>query len=357
MPCPTKKASETDADFLKRKRKLFLACKKRSKFANHAPSPVCRCKRKPRGLPKYTPKAPVNPRDKKFRPSPDGSPVPGADAGGRNRAAHYEYARNFDGSIQTLPDGSHPLDTSKVNAFFPVEKGTVLHDGAGNPRGVIVNQAPTGSPSDAEGKPAVKINYGQFKTIGSDRYVYAFSCEYEYATDVQAGDPPTPVMGEDRASGWIKINDIADFKDVVNKMIPVEGQPPDVTGLSHFKKCTIIGGNSRYGDLKVNPCRDLTNEAAKDYLERKEKHKRPGQPQPLGFVNLLYNLTVSTDTFQVGTDFYRLDAKRTPEPVKIPLYAPCSSIARDYMTFVYGFVEDATMTRRYGWIAKAALKC
>ena len=365
MACPTKKVGETEEDFKKRQTRQLNDCRKKSRFVNRSPSPGCRCKRQPRGIEEYTLTAPVQEINygrfiKKVRPSPDGSPVPGSSAGGRNRAAHYEYKKDASGNYQKRSDGSDESDESKVNALFPIKNGTILHDGAGNERGKIASGkgAATGSPLDTPDNLAVEINYGQSKTISGIRYVYAFSCEYEYDAIQKDSNPPIIIQAKERGSGWIRIDSIIDFIDVVGKMIPIKGKKPDTEDKKHYKKCTIKAGNNKYGDLKVNPCIAETNQAASDYLERKEAHIRPGQTQEQGVVNITYNRKIATDTVPIGTVFYRLDEDRTPEPVRVPLFEPCSHIVKSHMTFVYGFVQDeVTKKRRYGWIAQATLKC
>lgn len=269
---------------------------------------------------------------------PKHSPVPPVGGDGKNRFAH----------TITKADG-----TTEVSSLFRLKPGAKLYSGAYN-----------GEPNGDRGKilsSEVKVNFGQRKTMPDENgvptsYVYALSVRIET-------HPKHPLKKDEKApkisaSSWIKESDFidSDRKDL-QKMPTIDAKIPPAR--SQPMTFTISGGDINYthrtseklGDLKVVPHYTGSNRAATDYIGR------PGK-----VVNLLLNLPgkggVSTDTVPVGGTFH-LSGKKSE---KVPLYEPGSRrISTDsngkprYMRFLYGHV-DTPSGRRYGWIARDALK-
>jgi hypothetical protein len=232
-----------------------------------------------------------------------------------------------------------------VTNRFSVRRGTILYDGKAEPLGFSIGRGTL-----KLGK--VYINYGQRKKMringNLEEFVYVISAP---TTNNQRG-----------ASGWIKVTDVVNYRRHLT--------PDKMPDLSHHQQkefefappCTITGGDpARYKNRKVRPCVTDTNIDARDYLKR-----TPDFANPLGYVNLLYNLpgrgSISADTLPVGTTFVPVE---NVEPVSIALYRPNSpkQVSERHppnvMEFVYGYARtpNAVPPHRYGWIARAALNC
>jgi hypothetical protein len=191
---------------------------------------------------------------------------------------------------------------------FTLEEGTHLYTGFGGDRGAIVSHA-------------VRINYGQRKTLLNAPFVYVLG---------------VTLADGSGASGWVPESAIAED---IGYMHTVRAEDP---GQGDYQTVfTITGGDvSAYGDLKVNPNVKELHQAASDYLVRAGN-----------VVNFCYNLPgtggASDDTFPIGAPFHR---SLGVEHVDIPLYYPRGRVRVGHLTFVYGHVGS-----RWGWIARDAL--
>lgn len=271
-----------------------------------------------------------------------------------------------------------------------VAAGTGLFDGNGILRGTLKGQcklaAADGSLAhDENGKPqrdpdpsvaCVKLNFGQFKTIGGVEYTYAF--------DNAISNPPDTGKPNGGFGGWVPVSSIRtegfhprhasprkvlplwDAKYVVKaaedytcKDVTVDGKNLQ-TYCDPSKETCHPCASARFSDkclppwtqLKVLPkSGDDTSEKVRDYMLRDG-----------GAINIVYGTPyvggVSSDTLMVGQDqlaFQRVKPgakgnRRTS--LRISLFETNGTKPKSRkMTFVYGKVAD-----RYGWIALDALK-
>lgn len=353
-------------------------------FPKHRPRPACKCEviSPNRGwLKKYSPKHKSQPyaninEARQVRPKGDQSPVPATESG-VNRLGHYVYRKDERGFIDVETNApTTDIERARerdartkrpyVSEEFPIATETMLY--GRNPDGSLVERGLIRADK-------VKINYGQWlnKSVAADGNIQGFV--YVFATCILKPPEITLTVEEQLknfcspkpraqtepfepshypASGWVDINKLTEFRDVVEKMREEPGIAPPYPYKNNYRPCTIMGGVIS-PPMKVNPCVSASkSEAANDYLTR-----------PGGFVNLLSALPgmggVTKDTFKIGTTFHLLDKDKIPRPVEIPLYRPCDAQVRRFMKFVYGFVGDSDpkkkKERKYGWIAADALQC
>lgn len=275
---------------------------------------------------------------------------------------------------------------------WKVEEGTGLYDGNGVLRGTLKGQCKKadkdgsalmevkdsgklGPVRDPEGT-CVKINFGQFKTIGGAQYAYAF--------DNAISNPPQTGKPNGGFGGWVPVSSIRTPGFVVQRASPRKAQPlwdaqyvvkaaEDYT----CKDVTVDGMNlqtycdpsrdtchpcvsARFSDKCLPPWTQLkvlpksgndTSEKVRDYMLRDG-----------GAINIVYGTPyvggVSSDTLMVGQDelaFERVKPgakgnRRTS--LRISLFETNGTKPKPRkMTFVYGKVAG-----RYGWIALDALK-
>ena len=267
----------------------------------------------------------------------------------------YVYAKGL-GYVLTTSLTVSGAEIKKGKWFrFPLKEGeNMLYDGTGILRGKIVEDS-------------VKLNYGQQKEIGGERYYYAFSTQI-----ILSG-----AREKIGASGWIKASALKPGNDPQYSAETVEKMQPAPTVGATFTDYEITGGNplksdgtdatgkpkykfgytngkGEFSEYKVLPgVAADENVASTDYLKRSDE-----------IINLGFNAAgVSNDTFRIKGENRPLIFHRSADKeatVMIDLFYPKedshdgTEIAGK-MIFVYGYV-DTPSGKRWGWIPLDALK-
>jgi hypothetical protein len=206
-------------------------------------------------------------------------------------------------------DRNRAVNPATDTNLWPIAPNTEIFDGIGGKRGTVTSTA-------------IKINYGQRKTLLGAPHVYAFSVGTSNGV----------------ASSWVPESAV---KDSLAGMPTVLSRDP---GKGDYEQVfTITGGDpAKYGDMKVVANTTSDNAAGSDYM------LRPGN-----VVNVLYALPggggVSNDTYpaNAGVKFKRA---RGVASVYVYLYTKATDEVVGTQRFVYGHVEG-----RYGWIARDAM--
>jgi hypothetical protein len=279
--------------------------------------------------------------------------------GSDGKTVRYVYAQNRGYVPRNNLTPAADIRTGKWFSF-PLKTGKhPLFDGTGITRGVVAARS-------------VRLNYGQQKDINGERCYYAFSTSI-------IPDGSTQRRG---ASGWIKASALQDGNapqysaEVVTKMQPPSipatettfteyemtgGDPEEKTGTDANGKPVYRYGyadaSGRFISYKVLPGVALNGRssiAATDYLKRSDD-----------VINLGFNVAgVSSDTYRVSSAQRPLTFHRAADPhatVIIDLFYPKDAthdgkqpVAK--MVFVYGYVDEGSGAKRWGWIPLSALK-
>lgn len=200
-----------------------------------------------------------------------------------------------------------------------------------------------GDPLGTHDLPTLKLNYGQLRVFGGQRYVYAMS--------TTAG-----------TSGWFPLAHVTSHTSLAARIGNVHAHRGGLTSMSCYAVADAIddalASKKVVHDSKEKP--GPAGEAAGDYLPRVRANGARS-------VNLVFNVPGSAlggpaiDHFPAGTKFQRLDVPTdSGKPsIDVPLWTQDAN--GDFKTpagslkFVYGYVVAKTGDVRVGWMAYPAL--
>ena len=207
----------------------------------------------------------------------------------------------------------------------------MLLDGNGDPLGLATNST-------------LKFNYGQLRTFGGARYVYAMTTTT-------------------RSSGWFPLASVKSSDVLIGRVGNVDGHRAGLAKMGCYAIRNDI--DDRLAEKKIvydteaNP--GPSGEAAGDYLPRLRANGKRS-------ANLAYNVPGSglggpaIDHFPAGTKFQRLDVSTsTGAPsIDVKLWSQDSSghfrKQSGELKFVYGYVVSRPGDVRAGWIPYPALQ-
>jgi hypothetical protein len=220
--------------------------------------------------------------------------------------------------------GARVIYDKPSNVHWPLFANTPLYNGLGVQIGTVI-------PIDTKSGPTAMINYGQRKVIDGQSLVYTWSSH----------------TASGGMSGWIPESKIQN-QALLDARSPTTNLPDPGKGDYDAIWLVTGGDNAAYAGLKVDNDQSGSGENATDYM------LRPGN-----VINVTYNVPgfslggFSVDSMPVGSIFRR---SLGVDEIDIPLYpAGSATPTNKSMHFIYGHIDDG-VSRRFGWIAKEALK-
>jgi hypothetical protein len=253
---------------------------------------------------------------------------------GRNRYLPPAFAREL---TQRTNEAERALDAGR----WQVSDGTILHDGAGLPRGAFTSKCFTWD--DASGPElkevpgtCVKVNFGQMKSMkaagdaSARPYVYAFNVFINGALD---------------SSGWIPLANVTDARGLAAMGSHAPRRVGNLVATKYVVKSARDWGRNRNASWwlsKVAP--GPGSRKVGDYLLREGE-----------LINLAYGTPrvggAATDTFHVEHETVEFKRARSTARRPTLVRVPVDDKNRPTLIFAYGSIEG-----RFGWLALPAFK-